>query len=137
MPKTTKKTTKRTTAKRVVKPAAVVTPARNPEMHECHCGCRCTPLKKILVIGGMFILGFLVAYLFACPCHHHKMKMGMHRMHPVFVDGCLDMQSVKCPKMQEALASADVDANGCISEQEFRSVKHAMRREMRENKMED
>jgi hypothetical protein len=83
----------------------------------------------------MFILGFLVAFFFACPCHKHGPKMP--RMHPVFVNGCLDMQSVKCPKMQEMLAVADVDANGCVSEEEYRMAKRAMRREMREQKMEE
>ena len=130
MPKTTK-TTKRTTTKRVVKPVA----APAPEMHECHCGCRCTPLKKCFYLGGMFILGFLVAYFCVCPCHKFGPKM--HRMHPVFVNGCLDMQSVKCPKMQAALAVADIDANGCVSEEEFRAAKRAMRRNMREHKERD
>ena len=137
MPKT-KKTTKRTTTKRVVKPVVAPAKAPAPELHEHHCGCKCTPLKKAFYLGGMFILGFVAAYFLACPCHHHhKMKMGMHRMHPVFVNGCLDMQSVKCPKMAEELANADTDANGCISEEEFRTVKHAMRRDMDENKTED
>ena len=119
MPKT-KKTTKRTTAKRVVKPA--VAPA--PELHEMHCGCKCTPLKKVFYLGGMFILGFLVAFFLVCPCHKHGPKMP--RMHPVFVNGCLDMESIKCPKMQEELATADADANGCISEEEFHAVKRPM-----------
>lgn len=119
MPKTTK-TTKRTTTKRVVKPVA----APAPELHEMHCGCKCTPLKKTFYLGGMFILGFLIAFFFVCPCHKHGPKMP--RMHPVFVNGCLDMESIKCPKMQEELATADVDANGCISEEEFRAVKRPM-----------
>ena len=50
----------------------------------------------------------------------------------MFVDGCLNMESVKCPKMIEELANADVDMNGCISVEEFKTVKRAMRREMRE-----
>lgn len=135
MPKTTKKTTKRTTTKRVVKPVVAAAPAHAPELHEMHCGCKCTPLKKAFYLGGMFILGFLVAYFFVCPCHKFGPKMP--RMHPVFVNGCLDVESIKCPKMQERLATADVDANGCITAEEFRTIKHAMRREMREDKMED
>ena len=131
MPKTTKKTTKRTTSKRLVKPVVAATPA--PETHECHCGCKCTPMKKAFYLGGMFILGFLVAYFLVCPCHKFGPKM--HRMHPVFVNGCLDMESVKCPKMQAALAVADVDVNGCVTEEEFRAAKHAMRRNMREHRM--
>ena len=90
--------------------------------------------KKAFYLGGMFILGFLVSHFLVPSCHHN---VKMPRMHPVFVNGCLDMESIKCPKMQEKLATADVDANGCITAEEFRAVKHAMRREMRENKMED
>lgn len=123
----TKKTTKRTTTKRVVKPA----PAKAPELHEFHCGCKCTPLKKACYLGGMFILGFLVAFFLVCPCHKHGPKMP--RIHPVFVNGCLDMESIKCPKMQEELAMADVDGNGCVTEEEFRATKREMRREMRKH----
>lgn len=122
----TKKTTKRAPAKRVVKTAPAKAPA--PELHECHCGCKCTPLKKTFYLGGMFILGFLVAYFAFCPCHRHHFKHGMPKMHPVFVNDCLDMESIKCPKMTEALATADVDGNGCISVAEFDAVKKSMPR---------
>ena len=132
MPRT-KKTTKRTTRTVRTAPAKTMVKAAAPETHEVHCGCKCTPLKKAMYLGGMFILGLAVAKFAFCPCpHHHQMKM--NRMHPVFVNGCLDMESIKCPKMQEELATADTDANGCISEEEFRAAKHEMRREMREGK---
>jgi len=39
----------------------------------------------------------------------------------------LDMESIKCPKMQEKLATADVDGNGCISAEEYKAVKKEMR----------
>ena len=55
--------------------------------------------------------------------HHHK---PMPIKHPVFVEGCLDMQSVECPKMQEALAKADANADNCISREEYKEVKKTM-----------
>ena len=124
---TKKKTNARPAAKRANKPVA----ATMPETHECHCGCKCTPLKKCFYLGGMFILGFLVAYFCACPCHKHGQKM--HKMHPVFVNGCMDMESVKCPKMREDAVRMDVNADGCVSEDEFRAAKRAMRRNAREH----
>ena len=129
--KNTKKTAARPATRRAVKPVA----ATAPEMHECHCGCRCTPLKKCFYLGGMFILGFLVAYFCVCPCHKHGPRM--HKMHPVFVNGCLDTESIKCPKMRENVVRMDLDGNGCISETEFREAKRAMRHEMHEDKIED
>ncbi len=128
---TKKKTNARPAAKRATKPVAVTA----PEMHECHCGCRCTPLKKCFYLGGMFILGFLVAYFCACPCHKYGPKM--HKMHPVFVNGCMDMESVKCPKMREDAIRMDINEDGCISEAEFRAAKRAMRRNAREHNERD
>ena len=57
----------------------------------------------------------------------------MRNMHPVFVNGCLDMESVKCPKMRENIARMDLDGNGCVTEGEFRAAKRAMRHDMREH----
>lgn len=127
-----KKTTKKTTT---VRKTTRVAPAPVMDAHacgcgdSCKCGCKCGKIKKLIVMLIVFLLGFAVAKFAFCPCHHHNMKMP--HMHPVFVDGCLDMQSVKCPKMQETLAVADVDANGCITEEEFKDAKRAMRHHMR------
>ena len=120
--KTVKKTTVKAAPKKDVKPMAVKAPAA----HECHCGCSCTPLKKAFYLGGMFLLGFAIAHFAFCPCSRFGHKM--QKEHPVFVNGCLDMQSIKCPKMQEILANADMDADGCISVSEFNTVKRIMHR---------
>jgi hypothetical protein len=48
-------------------------------------------------------------------------------MHPVFTNGCLDMQSIECPKMQEALQKADVNGDECISMEEYKAVKKEMK----------
>ena len=125
-----KKTMKKSTAKEVAKKntkAAVM--AAKPELHECHCGCSCGPMKKTIILTCMFLLGFAVAKFAFCSCRMCSHKFA--KEHPVFVNGCLDIQSIKCPKMQEILANADVDADGCISVSEFNAVKRIMRRDAR------
>jgi hypothetical protein len=120
--KTVKKSTAKVVAPKNVKPAA----AKAPVVHECHCGCSCTPLKKTIILTCMFLLGFAVAKFAFCSCRACGHKIA--KEHPVFVNGCLDMQSIKCPKMQEILANADMDADGCISVSEFNTVKRIMHR---------
>lgn len=135
MPRKTTKTTK--TTKRVIKKSAPAV-AVAPEMHECQCGaaCKCGchhgKFKKFIVLLIVFLLGFAVAKM--VPCHKfHRMHKGM-QMHPVFQNGCLDMASIKCPKMVETLQASEANADGCITMGEFKEIKKAMHREMR-NKM--
>lgn len=129
-----KKTVKKTVAKKVATPKNIkLTEIKKPELHEYHYGCSCTPLKKTFYLGGMFLLGFIVAHFAFCPCHRFEREMLQER--PVFVDGCLNMESVKCPKMQEALANADMDADGCISVSEYNAVKRIMHRGPRKQTM--
>lgn len=128
--KNTKKTNTRASAKRATR--SMATPVT--EVHECHCGCKCSPMKKFIVLFCMFLLGFAVAKIAFCPCHHRKPKMG--DMRPVFVNGCMDTESIKCPKMQEKVMRMDLDGNGCITEQEFRSAKQAMHHK-KHNRFED
>ena len=126
--KTTKKSVKKTTVRNVaVKPAPVME-------HKCECGehCHCHGsahwVKHVIVWAIIFALGMVCGKLVCCGGHGMK---HMSKMHPVFVNGCLDMESVKCPKMQEKLATADVDGNECISVEEFKAVKKEMRKDMR------
>ena len=122
--KTTKKTVKPVAKRNVVVPAA--------DAHECHCGGACAcgchhgKFKKFIVLLIVFLLGFAVAKLTCCHGRH-----GMPKMHPRFENGCLVMDSVKCPKMQEALVNADADMNGCITRAEFGAVRRAMHKDMR------
>ena len=44
----------------------------------------------------------------------------MHQKHPVFTNGCLDIQSIECPKMQEDIVKADVNGDSCISIEEYK-----------------
>ena len=120
----TKKTTvKKTTAKKTVVKAAPVME------HKCECGghCHCHGgahwVKHIIVWAIIFALGMVCGKMMYCG-HGHK---HMPKMNPVFVNGCLDMASIECPKMQEKLMSADVNADNCISMEEFRSVKKEMK----------
>ena len=89
----------------------------------CHCHCRAHWVKHIIVWAIIFALGMVCGKMMNCG-HGHK---HMPKMNPVFVNGCLDMESVKCPMMQEKLATADIDGNECISVEEFRAVKKEMR----------
>lgn len=127
-----KKTVTKKTVKAAKAPKMKEVPA--PEMPacpcggECKCGCHHGKFKKFIVLLIVFLIGFAVAKMTCC----HRGMHHMPKIQPVFENGCLVMESVKCPKMIEELANADVDMNGCISVEEFKTVKRAMRREMRE-----
>lgn len=112
---------KKTVAKKTTKPVEVVTPV----IHECPCGGHCTCgchgrfWKKFLILVIVFALGGV------CAMYFYKPHMPKH--HIKFDDnGCLISESVKCPKMLEALAAADVDMNGCITREEMHAMKKAM-----------
>lgn len=127
--------TKKTIKKTAVKKAAVkVAPVKE---HKCECGehCHCHGsahwVKHIVVWAIIFALGMVCGKMFCCCGHGMK---HMPKMQPVFVNECLDMESIKCPKMQEKLATADIDGNGCISVEEYKAVKKEMRKEMRKHK---
>lgn len=100
---------------------------------DCHCcgGCKCCGskfgrfMRKLIFVLVVFALGFAAAKLCCCGPRHHG-----PRMH--FVNGCLDVASVQCPKMQEALPAMDINQDGCITRDEFRQVKRNMRAEIRE-----
>lgn len=147
--------TKKPTAKKatVKKPTAKATP--NTAAHECACGAKCNcgancacgaeckcgekcacqkkgckfcrVLKNIIVFVIIFGLGFCAAKLCCCG------PKGFHNGPRVqFVNGCIDMESVKCPKLAAALPAMDINGDGCISREEYRAVKKHMRREIRE-----
>lgn len=113
--------------------AEVKTAAPVMESHTCGCGgnCRCGGskfgrfMRKLVLFVIIFALGFAAAKLCCCGPRHHG-----PRMH--FVNGCLDVASVKCPKLAEALPAMDINQDGCITRDEFRQVKRNMRAEIRE-----
>ena len=101
--------------------------------HDCPCGtgCKCGGskfgrfMRKLILFVIIFALGFAAAKLCCCGPRHNG-----PRMH--FVNGCLDVASVKCPKLAEALPAMDINQDGCITRDEFRQVKRNMRAEIRE-----
>nr|MBQ0091595.1 hypothetical protein [Candidatus Enterousia merdequi] len=116
-----KKTIKKPVAKKAI---AKTTPVVE---HKCECGghchCRAHVVKHIILLVVVFALGMICGRILLCG-HGYK---HFQKTHPVFVNGCLDMNSIKCPKMQEKLLAADVDANNCISIEEYKAVKKEMR----------
>lgn len=128
--KTIKKTTKKTAVKKTaVKPAPVME-------HKCACGencnCHCHGgahwVKHIIAWAIIFALGMVCGKMLNCGHWQHK---HMPQKNPVFINGCLDMASIECPKMQEKIMAADVDGNGCVSLEEYKAVKKEMRQEMK------
>jgi len=150
------KTVKKSTAKPVASkkaPVKKVTKATKlvaPEMHDCGChhanctcghsGCACgchgskfgRVLKKIIIFLVIFALGWIAANAFSggCPARHRG-----PRMH--YVNGCLDVASVKCPKLAAALPAMDINGDGCITRDEARAVKRHMRAEIRDMQVQE
>ncbi|MCQ2574791.1 MAG: hypothetical protein MJ156_01645 [Alphaproteobacteria bacterium] len=125
MAKTTKKTVaKKTTTKKVAAAKKVAPVVETP----CTCGChKHSAVKKILLLLMVFALGFVCAKMTSAPCPMHKAMMQKHRaQHPVFTNGCLDMQSIKNTKLLEVVAKADVNNDGCISIEEYKAARKEM-----------
>ena len=127
----TKKATKKTTVKATAKTTAKRTVKTQPmpvQEHVCNCAhdcpCHsCSRFKKLVILVIVFCLGFVAAKLTSCPCKKHPML----NVHPVFTEaGCLDMESIKCPKMQDALRTSEANADGCITSDEFFAMKKEM-----------
>ena len=127
--KKTKKITKTTVKKSTVKPE----PAMD---HTCLCGERCNChchgyahwVKHVVAWAIIFALGMVCGKMI-CGCNHHGKYIP--KLNPVFENGCLQMDSIECPKMTEKLMAADVNGDNCISMQEYKAVKVEMRKEMR------
>lgn len=107
--------------------------------HSCGCGtdcpCHCHGskhwIKHIIVWAIIFALGMACGKMMNC---HHSKKMMRPRFHPVFTNGCLDMNSIKCPKFREDLAKADANGDNCISIEEYKTVKKLNKNYMHKGK---
>ena len=123
-----KKTTKKVAAKRPVVKAAPVMEHKCEcgENCKCHCHGRAHWIKHIIVWAIIFALGMVAGKLLCCDGHHGAKRMP--KLNPVFVEGCLDMQSIDCPKMQEKLSVADVNGDNCISIEEYKAIKKEMKK---------
>ena len=96
----------------------------------CKCGCKCgggfgRVLKKLVILLVFFALGFVAAKMCCCGLKMHGPRLR-------FPNGCLDVTSVKCPKLAAALPAMDINQDGCITREEYKMVKKNMRREIRE-----
>lgn len=127
--KTTKKSVaKKATAKKPAVKKATVKPAPVME-HKCNCeaGCPCGChkhgaahiIKHIIVWAIIFALGMACGKMMCCK----KMHKPMQAKHVVFTNGCLDMASISCPKMAEEIMTADVNADECVSIEEYKAWK--------------
>ena len=123
-------------AKQIKKNTAVkkAAPVREHNcVHDCPCGCHKHGMghriKHVVILLLVFILGYACGKMFWFgPMHHPMMPHMPHMQHmqrPVFINGCLDMQSIKSQKMQEVLMSADVNGDACVSEEEYKAFKVA------------
>jgi hypothetical protein len=127
MPK--KKIIKKTNARKPVKVAPVA------EMHTCacgdacKCGCSCGKFKKFVVLFIVFLLGFAVAKLTCCRGGHDMYKKRAQERHPVFVNGCLDMESIMNRKMRKALQDTPaISDDDCITIDEYKSVRATLKK---------
>lgn len=119
-----KQTNKKPTVKKTaVKPVPVM---EHRCGSDCPCGCHRHGaghrVKHVVALLIIFVLGYACGRTM---CFRHAgIMMGPAKMHhPVFTNGCLDMKSVQCPKMQETLMSADINGDGCISVEEYKAFK--------------
>ena len=128
------KQTKTTTKKRTV--ATKATPVMEPKCacgKDCPCGCHkhgsMHIVKHIIVWAIIFALGLACGKMMNC--QHHGKKMMFHQKQPVFTNGCLDIQSIECPKLQEDIVKADVNGDNCISIEEYKVFKKENRQMFR------
>lgn len=119
----TKKIKKTTVKKHAAKPMPEHKCACG-ESCNCHCHGRAHWVKHIIVWAIIFALGMACGKMFCCGGHDMKKTQ---KIRPVFVNGCLNMDSIKNQKMQEALANADANGDGCISVVEYKAFKKSMR----------
>ena len=135
---TSKKTvTKKAAVKKTVKAAAAQESVKQAPMAEekiCKCGpdCKCAHrgskcarfMLKLIIVLLVFALGFAAARFVDA-------NRGFRGPRVDFYNGCLDVASVDCPKLQAVLPMMDINHDGCITHEEYRAVKKELERQMR------
>lgn len=161
--KTTKKSTvksapakkpvaKKAAPKKVVKAATKPTSVKAPKApvmmapatNNCHCGpncqcvnvCKCRGAKFARIIKKLIIALILLAIGFVAGSHLYGPRGPRGPRIEFAANGCMVEESVKCPKLIDALPAMDINQDGCITREEFRAVKQQMRREVREMQVE-
>lgn len=135
-----KKTPVKKTATAATAETKIVTPAS--ETFACGCGNNCACgghcgehhaehtgggfgrfIKKLIIVLIIFALGFAAAKMlyFSKPQH-------MRHPRAEFVNGCLDVTTITCPKMMESLTVMDVNSDNCISRDEYRAFMKQVKR---------
>jgi hypothetical protein len=114
--------------------APVIAPAAAPcGCHECK-GCKSGVarfFKKLIIFLIVFSLGWCAAKY--CGMKHHIFG-GFVGPRVEFVNGCADVTKIPCPEMAAKLAIADVNGDGCITKEEFRTIKKELRKEFRRDR---
>ncbi len=138
-PAAKKPTVKKVAAKKVDAPeleqvAPVVetndTPCACGKNCECGADCKCARrgskfgrfLLKLIIVLFVFALGFAAAQF----CNRDG--CGFRCPRADFDNGCLEVSSVKCPRLQNLLPTMDADQDGCITRQEFAAARDALRK---------
>jgi len=125
-----KKPVAKKSVRKVVRPTlkpVIVAPAVS---HECACGDKCCCCRGRSFIGLCInVILVCIVFLLGCISSPWLMRAAHKPMMPrvEFSDnGCVVMESIKCPKMLEVLAAADENSDGCISRDEFKKATHDM-----------
>ena len=116
------KKTSATVAKSTITPKPVMADLPLPETAYCHCTKRKRNMILTCTIITSFAVGFMVSHLFVCDAHHFKHNGPRFQYAE---NGCLKIESIKCPKMLENLPAIDVNQDGCITKEEMHALKKA------------
>lgn len=141
------KTSTKPAAVKAPKATEMVSPAMHTcgcQNHDCHCGsncqcgdkCKCRGGKFARIIKKLIIALILLAIGFVAGSHLSGPRGPRGPRIDFAPNGCMVEESVKCPKLIEALPAMDINQDGCITREEFRAVKQQMRREIREIQVE-
>ncbi len=100
---------------------------KKPAAAEKACGGNCT-CSKHCGVGKILLKVVIILLVFGAGfCAGKHMDGKRHAPKPVVVafddNGCLKMESVKCPKNAEMLVASDANADSCVTIEELGSMK--------------
>lgn len=98
------------------------------------CGCGCGGMGRFLKKLVIFLVIFALGWCGAKFCMMKKFHRGFNGPRVEFVNGCLDVAKIPCPEMAAKISIADVNGDGCISKEEFKTVKNEMRKEFKDRR---
>ncbi len=77
--------------------------------------------KKIVKIVLIFVV-FAGGVMVGKHCMNGKKMHHKPAFAPEFVNGCLDMSKIQCPKKAEMLTATAENSDNCITEEEFKAM---------------